>query len=203
MFMSRLTYEEILNSCIKGIKKSHKEYEEWNGWQWLWEAPEYLLTVNIAKEIAKVKKTKYITLEDNIKETLKNANAKIKGALKKNIRANGRSDIVLWWGKETPRGIIEVKNGVDNIRDIKKDVDRIIGILEKESDIQLGVVTFYMFGYYKSKNPFEALNEKLEDIVNELSKISKDNNLNFKEKFEIISQDEETIEVAVACMFYR
>ena len=96
--MAKLTYDEILEGCIEGITNSFNDYKEWSGEYWLWRAPEYLITVNIAKTIAKINKPKYITLEDNVKQTLKDANAKIRGSLKNAIRPKGRSDIILWWG---------------------------------------------------------------------------------------------------------
>ncbi|SFO99525.1 hypothetical protein [Hydrogenimonas thermophila] len=106
----KVTQNEILNSCLRGIKNSFNEYLKWSGDEFLWRAPEYLLTVNIAKELSKINKTKFITLEDNVKEILNNADAKIKGYLGQKLRADGRSDIVLWWANGTPRGIIEVKH---------------------------------------------------------------------------------------------
>ena len=139
--MARISRDEILKACVDGIKKSFNEYLEWSYGEFLWNAPEYLLTVNIAKELWKIKKeSKLITLEDNVKKTLENANSAKMDKLHKDIRAEGRSDIVFWWGKGTPRGIIEVKNAVYNKqRHIQKDLDRIYGILKKKSDIEFGI----------------------------------------------------------------
>jgi len=106
--MARVSKDEILKACINGIEKSFNEYLEWSYGEWLWNAPEYLLTVNIAKELWNIEKeAKFITLEDNIRYTLENANAKIKGKLANAVRSKGRSDIIFWWGKATPRGVIE------------------------------------------------------------------------------------------------
>jgi len=201
--MAKLTYDEILKGCIEGIKNAYSEYDSWNGWQWLWEAPEYLLTVNIAKAISKIDKPKFITLEDNVKQTLKDANAKIKGPLKKSIRGSGRSDIVLWWGGGTPRGIIEVKNGVYSIEHIIKDINRILGILEKDSNIELGVISFYMYGYYKSKNPLETLMKRVKTIFKEVKEIGDNNKYKLKKRVEEIVHDDETAELAVAIMLHK
>ena len=201
--MSRITHDEILNACIEGIKKSEEEYDEYSNGQWLWNAPEYLLTVNIFKKLGEINKSKFITLEDNVKKILKNAKTKIRGPLKKTIRPDGRSDIILWWGKGTPRGIIEVKKDVWGLTHIQNDINRILNILKKESDIELGVLAFYIYGHYKSKNPTSKLEKKIESIISELKKISENHNLKLKSKYKILYKDEENVEMAVAIMFYK
>ena len=199
----KLTYDEILNSCIEGIKKSFEEYDKWSDGEWLWNAPEYLITVNIAKELNKINKPKFITLEDNVRETLKSANAEIKGNLKEKIRADGRSDIILWWGKGTPRGIIEVKNAVFRINHILDDVNRILGILEKDSDIELGVITFYIDRHYETKNPIEELEERIKKIIKDLEKIANKHNLKYKWIYEEIKHTDNDAAFGVAFMFYK
>ncbi len=146
---SAISIDSVVDSCIKGIEYSFKEYEKWSDGWWLWWAPEYLLTVNIAKQIWKIEGPKYLTLEDNVKKTLQNGNARIKGKLTDHMRPNGRSDIVLWWANLTPRAFIEVKHRVGNFEKISADIDRIIGILKKDSTIQFGISTFYMYTSYK------------------------------------------------------
>jgi hypothetical protein len=143
--MAKISKDEILEACVNGICKSFDKYLEWSGGEWLWHAPEYFLTVNIANELWAIDKTsKYITLEDNVRKTLTVADAKIKGKLSKQIRPNGRSDIVLWWGNGQPRGIIEVKHAIYNFEALKEDIDRILGILKQDSKIEFGITTFYI-----------------------------------------------------------
>ena len=162
--MAKIGKDEILEACEKGIKKSFAEYFEWSSNEWLWNAPEYLLTINIAKELWKIKKdTKFITLEDNVKSTLKKANASIKDGLKNTVRGDGRSDIVFWWGKGTPRGVIEVKNAIYQKKHIQEDLDRIYGILEKESDIEFGVTTFYIDRHFVNGNAKEKIEYRIEN----------------------------------------
>ncbi len=199
----KLTYDEILNSCVEGIKKSFEEYKDWSGGEWLWNAPEYLITVNIAKELNKINKPKFITLEDNVRETLKNANAKIKGNLKEKIRADGRSDIILWWGRGTPRGIIEVKNAVFQTNHILNDVNRILGILEKDSDIELGIVTFYIDRHYEAKNPREELEKRIKEILKNLEEIANQHNLKYKWFYEEIEYTDNDAAFGVAFMFHK
>jgi hypothetical protein len=168
--MAKITHDEIIEACLEGIEDSFNEYIRWSGGEWLWNAPEYLLTVNIAKKIANIQKNKFITLEDNIKETLKTANAKIKGKISNKARPNGRSDIILWWANGTPRGIIEVKNAVFGFEKIKEDIDRIIELLKKDSSIEFGITTFYIDRHYESGNSKEKVQKKIESIVDEIVK---------------------------------
>ncbi len=146
-----ISMDRICEACLDGIDYSFEEYYEWSSGEWLWNAPEYLLTVNIAKKIMELEGGKYLTLEDNVKSTLKDAGDFRKGRLSKYLRANGRSDIILWWAEGTPRGIIEVKHRVYKFGSFQEDVDRIIEVLKKDSDIQFGISTFYIENNYKGE----------------------------------------------------
>ena len=46
--------EEIIDAALAGIKQSQEQYEEWSHGDWLWNAPEYLITVNVANKIAEI-----------------------------------------------------------------------------------------------------------------------------------------------------
>lgn len=193
--MARLSKNVIIEACLNGIEKSYFEYFEWSGNEWLWKAPEYFLTVNIAKEIWSLDGSKYITLEDNIKETLKSANAKIKGRLSEYMRANGRADIVLWWGKGTPRAVLEVKHRVYMFVNIQEDLDRIIEILKKESDLEFGISAFYVDQNYKNGNIEKKLEKKIlklfEDAKEYLAYYSK--NLKLEIFYRIHPEDNENV----------
>ena len=53
--MSRaISIETIIESTLDGIDESIKFYQEWSGGEWLWNAPEYFITVKIAENIAKI-----------------------------------------------------------------------------------------------------------------------------------------------------
>ncbi len=172
--MSRaISMDSVANACLDGIEYSFEEYKDWSGGWWLWKAPEYLLTVNIAKELWKLEGSKYITLEDNIKETLKNANATFKGRPSGFMRQNGRADIVLHWGDNTPRAIIEVKHRVYKFGSFDGDIDRIIEMLKKESNLQFGISAFYIDNNYvgdiesKMNNRIETLYKQANDYIRE------------------------------------
>lgn len=163
--MAKISMNEVVDATLLGIEKSYFEYKCWSADEWLWRAPEYFLTVNIAKEIWNLNGPKYITLEDNIKDTLHSAESKIKGRLSQYMRSNGRADIILWWGnKGTPRAIIEVKHRVYKFTNIQEDLDRIIEVLKKESHLQFSITTFYMDKNYKTGNVFEKLERQILNI---------------------------------------
>ena len=203
--MAKITKEEILEACVQGIERSFNEYLEWSYDEWLWNAPEYLLTVNIAKELWKIKNdAKFITLEDNVRKTLKNADAKIKGSLKVGVRGNGRSDIVFWWGKGTPRGIIEVKNAVYQKKQIQEDLDRIYGILEKKSDIEFGITTFYIDKHFESGNADEKILKRIEEeFIEKIGEEVETKELKIKRKIKKIIAQENDAAYAVTIMIFR
>ena len=104
-----ISIEKIIEATLDGIDESMNIYQKWSGGEWLWNAPEYLITVKIAENIANLDGNKYITLEDNVDYILDVSNAKIKGQISDLARTNGRSDIVLWWAGGTPRAILKQK----------------------------------------------------------------------------------------------
>ncbi len=205
--MAKITKNEILDACIIGINNSFKEYLKWSGGtDWLWKAPEYFLTVNIAKELWSIKNpAKFITLEDNIHSTLKEADAKIKGKIETKARANGRSDILFWWAKGTPRGIIEVKNGIYQKKHIQEDLDRIYAILKKDSTIEFGVVTFYIDRHFTSGYATKKIETRIkEKFLEEIQKETHSKSLKMKKKTkQVIDNSDIDAAYAVAIMIYK
>lgn len=121
----QIPIQEIVSSTLDGIVQAQRSYDEWTEGDWLWNAPEYLLTTSIANKISKINGAKYIILENNAKEALDDAGAIGKGKLNSKIRATGRFDVALWWGNYKPRAIIEVKNQISQLKHIKSDLQRI------------------------------------------------------------------------------
>ena len=158
--------DEIIKKTLSGIKKAQKDYENWSG-LWLWEAPEYMLTTYIAREICTIEGSYYLTLESNVKKTVKEAGGYAKGRPPKDARRGGRSDIMLWWSKGTPRAVIEVKNQLSNAEEIRKDIIRIKDMLNKENSFQCGLIAFYTSRQKKkgdSKGARAKIKEWLENI---------------------------------------
>lgn len=136
----------IARGAINGIVKAQKAYADWSGGEWLWCAPEYLATVFVAQEVAKLDGSKFVTIEHGATAAIKDAGARGRGKLHHKIRANGRFDVLLWWADETPRAAIEVKCQVTRIEKIKADLLRIEKVIHRnkqDSSFQFGMVVFY------------------------------------------------------------
>ena len=188
-----ISIEKIIEATLDGIDESMEIYQKWSGGEWLWNAPEYLITVKIAENIANLDGNKYITLEDNVDYILDVSNSKGKGQVSDLTRKNGRSDIVLWWAGGRPRAIIEVKNAVFRLDKIAKDIDRIHEILKSkklDSSLQFGLIAFYIDRGYKNGNARENIQKKIYKIYNEIKENYPDLSckLNFREK-DIINND--------------
>lgn len=161
-----VSMDEVVNCTLEAITTAHNEYLKWTNGEWLWNAPEYFLTVKIAESIANLEKTKFVTLEDNVDYVLGYANAKGSGKIHPDIRKDGRFDIVLWWAGGTPRAVIEVKNGVLIFKKIEDDVKRIKEVLKRKSEnskFQFGIIAFYISQQYK-KSAKEQLQKQINNI---------------------------------------
>jgi hypothetical protein len=188
-----ISIEKIIEATLDGIDESMNIYQKWSGGEWLWNAPEYLITVKIAENIANLDGNKYITLEDNVDYILDVSNAKTKGQISDLARTNGRSDIVLWWAGGTPRAIIEVKNAVFRLDKISQDIDRIQEVLKSkklDTSLQFGLIAFYIDRGYKSGNAKENIQKRIYKIHSEIKEAYPDLSceLSFREK-DIIKND--------------
>ena len=116
----QISCDKIIKATLAGIKKSHIQYKTWSGGDWLWEAPEYLITITVANKISGLVGSKYITLENNTKSTISEAGGLGKGRLPRDLRERGKVDILLWWGNNKPRAVIEIKNFIYDKTNTKK-----------------------------------------------------------------------------------
>jgi len=190
-----ISIDKIIESTLDGIDESMNVYQEWSGGEWLWNAPEYLITVKIAENIAKTKTKKYITLEDNVDYVLNLSNAKGQGKVSEKTRTNGRSDIVLWWADGTPRAIIEVKNSVFRLDKISHDIERIREVLKRKKSnntLQFGLIAFYIDREYKGGDAKEKIEKRIYQIYNEIKEQYSDISceLAFREK-DIINDNQD------------
>jgi hypothetical protein len=106
---------KIVRAALRGIERAQADYEKWSGGYWLGHAPEDLMTVYIAREIARITGPASVTLECGALQALKDAGAVERGRLSRKIRAEGRFDIMVWHSDTLPRTPIEVKSRVDGI----------------------------------------------------------------------------------------
>ena len=160
---------DIIENTLNGIAKAQKDYERWSGGYWLHQAPEYLMTTYVAREIAMHKENPYyITLEHNTAEAVADAGGMRPGRPRNDLRPNGKFDILLWWGNETPRAIIEVKKHISQYRQINADVSRICTVLEQHNTIRHGIMAYYTahYGENSRRSLRNFLLERLNNIEN-------------------------------------
>ena len=143
---------KIIKKTLRGISKAHKDYKRWTGGDWLWDAPEYMITTYIAKEIAS-DSPYYVTLEQNAGESTEAGGGVGKGKVPEPARRKlerGRFDIVVW-DSDTPVVIIEVKNKVNGFGRIRDDFNNICTVLRSENYHQYGLIA-YCIEWTKSKS---------------------------------------------------
>ena len=170
----RVPMEAFIKKTLSGIAKAQRDYEAWSGGFWLWQAPEYMLTTYIAKELWTVPGSKYLTLESNVRRTLEDAGGMGRGKISEATRPDGRSDIVLWWrSNDTPRAVIEVKNQVsDSAIEIKQDIKRISTTLRKrDNSFQCGLIAFYT-SRRDRKGDGEGARKTIKDRLNKIEEVT-------------------------------
>ena len=154
----------IVKKTLRGISKAHKDYEGWST-LWLWEAPEYMITTYIAKEIASV--SPYVTLEQNAGESTEAGGGVGKGKVSDRTQRKlerGRFDIAVWKDDDTPIVIIEVKNQPMRFNQISGDVDNICRVL-KGKYLRYGLIAYYL-GLVETDA--ESAEERTSRIVEEI-----------------------------------
>jgi hypothetical protein len=179
--------------------------EDLAGGYWLWEGPEYLITIHVAENIAKLSGSKYITLEHSSAQTVEDAGAKGRGCLPRDIREHGKVDILVWWANDTPRAIIEIKNQIYSKEQYIKDIKRIKEFINRNtilSTIQFGIFAFYDSAYDgKRKSAKDKIQSKLKKIEKSVKEIV---GINFRVELKTfkIHQIEENAWIA-ACVLIR
>ena len=165
--MAPVPMGKIVAKTLEGIARAQHDYKTLSGGYWLWMAPEYFVTSCIAREIRTVGcHTYYLTLESGVRDTTY-AGGRRSGKPPSALRLNGKFDIVLWWGNDHPRAVIEVKKQVHGFSAIRSDVARVCTILSQPrppSSFQCGLVVFYASKYLEGRpNEVESwLNDRLE-----------------------------------------
>ena len=136
----------IIKKTLLGISKAQTDYERWTGDYWLVDAPEYLTTTYIAKEIATIA-GHFVTLEQDAKESIEVAGGPGKGKLSEGARhklEGGRFDIVVWNKDDAPIVIMEVKKQPGSYKSstIKSDVENICGTVMGDNSLQYGLIAY-------------------------------------------------------------
>jgi len=139
-----LTPELICSAIHKGTRRAFNQYEHWTGGEWLYEAPEYLLTTYIGESLGKLDGNHYVYLEYNVESAMKEAGGRGRGKLSRKIRPHGRADLLILNGNGQPYGVIEVKRIYNRFYSLKNDISRIEEILKRESTVKFGCVSVYL-----------------------------------------------------------
>ena len=138
--------DEVVKNIHRGIAKAQRDYESWTGGAWLSNAPEYILTTYIAKEVSLVAKrcTFYIDVEPSVRVSVDDAGGVGRGRIGDRLRLYGKFDLLIYWANGNPRTIVEVKNKVTTFAALEADLDRVISVLRRESTtFRCGVLAFY------------------------------------------------------------
>ena len=170
----------LVKSIRVGIEKAFSAYYL-GASEWLDNAPEYFATSHIFLAINKPGNVGYITLEEQIRESLKKAAATQRGRRHKTLAGMKRFDIVVWNQYESPRVAIEVKSPVYSFeKKVKNDIERLKKTLrqnKKNSSFKYGVLAMYSsIGIPKRnyKTAREALNAKMNTFEGEFRKLDDD-----------------------------
>ena len=104
------------------------------------------------------------------------------GRPRKDLRFNGKFDILLWWANGTPRAIIEVKNQVPGFSKIEDDVSRISAALRsRQNTIRCGFIAYYTSLTDDERNPAKnRVEERVCNVASNVKEFAKDNNMKFK-----------------------
>ena len=137
-----MNIDDVVKKVLSGIVKAKKDYEDWSDCP-LQEAPEYLLTVYIAKEIGQLGGggRKVLTLESKVQDIVDDAGGIGSGRVPEGTRLGGKSDVTLYWADGIPRAVIEVKNQLTRASAIEDDLIRIRSLLRNQSNrIKFGLI---------------------------------------------------------------
>lgn len=180
--MSHDFMDDIAENTLGGISKAQIDYETLSGGYWLWKAPEYLVTTYIARHISTINyRTFYLTLENNVTSGIKDAGGWGKGRLRKDLRPDGKFDMLLWWANDKPRAVIEVKNQVTGFSHIKADISRICATLSRHNTIRCGFIAYYTsFSKGKRKSARDRVITRVDGVASKVNELAKQEKKKFK-----------------------
>lgn len=177
-FMTISSAEARLTPLIhRGISNARRMYGSLtNRRGWLSEAPEYLITVEIARVLGESLKRRHVNMEFSVREAMLEAGSTRRGRPRETHRNNGRFDILLSRKGGRPWCIIEVKSPAmtRNVltNDIRRIRDTLIHRQTHESSISCAALAFYTDRDSKKQRPWnvqlEYLKEKSESLAKEL-----------------------------------
>lgn len=134
----------IVEAILAGIADARHTYAAWtrNVGYFAW-APEYLITVSVAKAVWEWCPPVTVWPEFRLMDAIREAGLPDHPALAGRLDGNRRADLLLYREASRPHAIVEVKRNVENWSRIAPDVERMRSLVAGgDSSFQLGVVAF-------------------------------------------------------------
>ena len=136
----------VTQACLCALGHAEIKYSYWSGGTTMRAAPESLVQVVLAEELAALGIT--LRLEASVRSLYADSGIEPPASLPRNER--GRIDIALYFKSSQPRFIVEVKK-LRSAKSMNEDQERIIKLLQDCPNIQNGI----MLGYATSPHSRE------------------------------------------------
>lgn len=170
------TRKNIVQATIKGIEKGQRTYEKISGGDWVWDAAEYWLTVNVAMSVAHTVGHGLVTVEHKSNDAFEQS-GRHPGRPIQNVQ-NKKLDVLIWFKNGVPRAPIEIKS-TNRKGLIVKDVERVRNILS-QSNMKFGVVAYYCSRGHVDKTAKESVKEYAQNVKEVCQGVGKSKKHNYK-----------------------
>jgi hypothetical protein len=129
---------------MEGIAEAKSTYSAWTarGAYFAW-VPEYVITVSVARTLSQWCSWLTVWPEYRLADAMRDAG--MGGGPRCHVGDNRRADLLLCWGGDRPRALIEVKRNVESWARIATDVERLQTLLstaDGPGSFELGMVAF-------------------------------------------------------------
>jgi len=124
---------ELERAAHQAMIRCSDDYQKVAG-QWLWRAPEYLLTTYLYQGLAGQPLATMVRPEHSIADLTHKAGIRGRGLPPGVWRHDGRADLTFWNNQDQPTGLIEVKCPVSAYCAIKNDHERVESIYRRYAD---------------------------------------------------------------------
>jgi hypothetical protein len=131
----------IVDAVLAGIADARHTYAAWtrNAGYFAW-APEYLITVSVAKAVWDWCAPLSVWPEHRLMDAMRDAGVP---DLQAQLDGNRRADLLLYRQGSRPHAVVEVKRNVEGWGRIASDIDRMsVMLASPASSFQLGIVAF-------------------------------------------------------------
>lgn len=157
---------EVVGAAKRGLVNAQRTYESWSGWWWA--PPEYVATVGVARAVHRLESVKWVTLEHNVRDALREARGGM-GRPAKNLSKQGRFDVVVW-GPGKPQGVIEIKTR--GYTTLEKDVERVCSAIRNAKGIRWGLVAYvYASADGEEKEGKDRVSDRLKGIADRAERL--------------------------------